>query len=88
MSRKIKTAEQIADATEDKYGLANIRAINRIYRDQDESHLWPVRNRFNVTERAIRKAREFQRESGCAVYGLEYCYLLDGIMSKIVNSDY
>jgi len=80
----IKTAEQIAFETDYKDGIANIRAINRIYRNQDESHLWPISGRFNVTERAIRKAREFQRASG-AVYGLEYCYLLDDLISKIVN---
>jgi hypothetical protein len=78
------TAEQIAKATDDKDGLANIRAINRLYRLQDESHLYPVFRKFNVTERAIRKAREFQRQTD-AVYGLEYCYLLESIMSKIVN---
>jgi len=80
----IKVAEQIAFETDNKYGIANIRAINRIYRDQDKSHLWPISGRFNATERAIRKAREFQRSSG-AVYGLEYCYLLDHLISEIVN---
>lgn len=82
---EILTAEQIARLTEDKDGLANIRAINKLYRTQDESHLWPIRGRFNVTERAIRKAREFQRHSE-SVYGLEYCYLLETIMSEIVNN--
>ena len=51
------TAEKIAELTDHKDGIANIRAINTLYRAQDESHLWPVRGRFNVTERAIRKAR-------------------------------
>jgi hypothetical protein len=78
------TAEQISSLTENKDGLANIRAINKLYRAQDESRLYPVNGRFNVTERAIRKAREFQRQTD-AVYGLEYCYLLEGIMSRIVN---
>lgn len=79
------TADQIAKATEDKDGPANIRAINKLYRAQDESNLYPIRGDFNVTERAIRKARLFTSQSG-AVYGLEYCYLLEGIMSNIVNS--
>jgi len=82
----MKTAEQINTATEHKNGLANIRAINREYRAQDESHLWPIRGRFNVTERAIRQARKFQTASG-AVYGLEYCYLLDSLQSEIVNNE-
>ena len=79
------TAEQIADMTNCKDGIANIRAINKLYRQQDNSHLYPVNNAFNVTERAIRKAREFQRQSG-ACYGLEYCYLIDSILSDIVNN--
>ena len=77
------TAEKIAELTDHKDGIANIRAINRLYRAQDESHLWPVRGRFNVTERAIRKARKFD----CPVYGLEYCYMLEGIISQIVNGE-
>ena len=80
------TAEQIAEKTENKEGIANIRAINKLYRDQDESHLWPIRNKFNVTDRAIRKARNFQKAAG-GVYGLEYCYLIDHIISEIVNNE-
>jgi len=82
----IKTAEQIANETDSKDGLSNIRAINKAYRAQDDSHLWPINNRFNTTERAIRQARKMQRESG-AVYGLEYCYMLDRLISAIVNSE-
>ena len=78
------TCEEIASATDDLNGIANIKAINKLYREQDESHLYPTNGRFNATERAIRKARDFQRDSG-AVYGLEYAYLLDGIISEIVN---
>ncbi len=81
---KLLTAEEIARLTDDTEGLGNIRAINKLYRAQDTSDLWPVRGRFNVTERAIRQARNFQRQSG-AVYGLEYCYLLDSLISQIVN---
>ena len=82
----MKTAEQIAKMFEDKDGLANIRAINKYYREHDDSNLWPVFGKFNATERAIRKARLWQQASG-AVYGLEYCYLLEQLISKIVNSE-
>ena len=82
----IKTAEQIANEADDKNGLANIRAINKAYLAQDDSHLWPINNRFNATERAIRQARKLQRDGG-AVYGLEYCYMLDSLISIIVNSE-
>jgi hypothetical protein len=81
---EILTNEKIAELTDDLYGLANIRAINKLFRQQDESRLYPINGRFDCTERAIRKARAFRREAG-AVYGLEYCYLIDGIISQIVN---
>ena len=81
----MKTAEQIALETDDKNGLANIRAINKAYRLQDKSNLWPINNRFNVTERAIRQVRKFSAEIG-GLYGLEYCYALESAMSHIVNS--
>ena len=80
------TAEQIAKLTDDLEGLANIRAINKLYRAQDDSHLWPINNDFNVTNRAIRKLnRDYTRHNG-AIYGLEYCYCLENIMSQIVNN--
>jgi len=78
--------EEIAEKTDHLTGMANIRAINREFRAQDESHLWPVDGRFNATEREIRQAREFRRLSGGSVYGLEYCYLLDELLSSIVNA--
>ena len=40
------------------------REIRKKFRAQDESHLWPVCGRFNVTERAIRKVREQERANG------------------------
>ena len=79
------TAEQIAKLTDDKDGRANIRAINKIYRGQDESNLWPTLGKFNVTERAIRQSRAYQRSYG-PIYGLEYCYHLESLLSNIVNN--
>ena len=84
----MKTAEQIAASTDDKDGLANIRAINKLYRDQDESHLWPINGEFNATERAIRRIRELNRIGACINPGLEYCYALEGELSQIVNAGY
>jgi len=78
------TEEQIANQAEIYNGRANIAEINRLYRAQDESHLFPICGKFNATERAIRKARKFQSEAG-AVYGLEYCYLLSELISEAVN---
>lgn len=83
---EILTPEQIANATEDLEGQANIAGINKLYREQDESHLWPINNSFNVTERAIRRARKFKAETGPS-YGLEYAYIIDSMLSDIVNDE-
>jgi hypothetical protein len=77
------TPEQIADRADRFNGRANIAAINRLFRRQDESHLWPIRNRFNATERAIRRLRR----DGYYCGGFEYAYALDSEISRIVNSD-
>ena len=74
------TPYEIAKLTDDLEGVNNIKAINKIFRKQDESHLWPISGRFNVTNRAIRKARKFD-----PCYGLEYCLLIDHIISEAVN---
>ena len=80
-------AEEIAKLTQDLDGLANIRAINKLYREQDESHKWPICSRFNVTDRAIRRVRKHCQQAG-PLYGLEYCYSLEAALSDIVNSNY
>ena len=49
--------------------------------------MWPISGKFNVTERAIRKARWLTRETGEKQTGLEYCYTLEMIMSEIVNNE-
>jgi hypothetical protein len=83
---KYLTAEQIAKKAEHLDGLANKAMINRLYRAQDDSHLWPIRNEFNATERAIRQSRRFQRESGIFLVGLEYAHFLETRIGEIVNS--
>jgi hypothetical protein len=79
------TPEQIAKYTDDLNGVANIKAINKMFRDQDESNLWPISGKFNATNRAIKKAQWFCRETGESKYGLEYALLIDSILSEIVN---
>ena len=79
-----KTAEQIARDVEHLDGLAELKAINKAYRAQDESHLWPISSKFNATDRAIRQARVFHNANGYTG-GLEYCYMLDGLLTDIVN---
>lgn len=58
--------------------------IRKKFRAQDESHLWPVCGRFNVTERAIRKVREQERANG-SLSEEEYELALDRMISLIVN---
>jgi hypothetical protein len=78
------TAEQIWKRAGDYSGNPR-KVINKLFRLQDDSHLWPVSGRFNVTERAIRKARWFERESGCMLDDLEYALFIESECSRIVN---
>jgi nitroreductase len=82
------TPYQIAERAERYDGRANIAAINALFRRQDESHLFPIRGRFNATERAIRRLRRLAREGLVLVPGLEYALALDAEISALVNGDY
>lgn len=64
----------------------SVRQINQLFREHDESHLWPICGRFNATERAIRRVREVMRSNG-ATGGFEYALLLDEEIGKIVNEE-
>lgn len=68
-------------------GKLNRALINRFFRKQDESHLWPICGRFNVTERAIRRLQRLQRDGLCVNDGLEYALALDGVISELVNGE-
>ena len=58
------------------------RVINAYFRANDESHKWPICNKFDATERAIRRLRR----SGMYPHGgLEYFCALDAEISRIVN---
>ena len=60
-----------------------VRTINAYFRANDESHKWPIDNRFDVTGRAIRRLRK----TGMFTHGgLEYFLALDAECSRIVNS--
>ena len=79
----MKTAEQILTVAECKSGtaLGQIRIINKLYRKQDESHMWPIRGKFNVTERAIRRTR------GSCDCPYSYALTLEQEISLIVNNE-
>lgn len=57
------------------------RVINSYFRANDESHKWPICNKFDATERAIRRLR-----GHCPHGGLEYFLALESELSRIVNS--
>lgn len=61
------------------------RAINKHFRTTDESNLWPICGKFNATERAIRRVRRFQAQTGTPIEGLEYWLALESELSNIVN---
>ena len=75
---------EIADEAAKYKGRANIAAINRQFRQQDESHKWPIQGMFNATERAIRRLRRTYRHEE-PIYGLAYALALDAEISRIVN---
>ena len=77
---------QIADACEHLDGPANIRAINELYRRQDESHKWPISGKFNATSRAIRRVRTLSQDV-VGMHGLEYSLAIDAELSNIVNGE-
>ncbi len=62
----------------------DIILINRFYRKIDESHLYPVRNRFNVTERAIRKVRVYAGQTEIDT-PQAYFDWMESVISEIVN---
>jgi hypothetical protein len=80
---KLKSAEQIMTIawTKSDTRLGQIRVINRLFRRQDDSDKWPIRGRFNVTERAIRRVR------GTCDSPESYALALEREMSIIVNDE-
>lgn len=64
----------------------SVRQINAYLRKNDDSHLWPIRGRFNATERAIRRVRRLRRQ-GLDIYdGLEYYLTVEREICEIVNA--
>ena len=66
---------------------ANRTAINRLFREQDDSHLPPIRGRFHVVDRAIKQAQRWMNESGVDMAGLEYALFLHDAETRIVNNE-
>lgn len=71
--------------TQDEICAMSKRAINKHFRTTDESNLWPICGKFNATERAIRRVRRFQAQTGTPIEGLEYWLVLESELYNIVN---
>lgn len=81
----ILTAEQIVSQSETNTSLGTRRKINKLFREQDDSHLWPVSGKFNVTDRAIQRAYKIEQANG-TMSPLEYALFIEAESSRIVNS--
>lgn len=81
------TIKEISEQAERATTTRGNRAIiNRLFREKDQSKLYPIMGRFNVTERAIRQIQRFERESGDYFGGYEYAYMLECKIDWIVNN--
>ena len=83
------TAEKICKLGE-MYSNSNLgfkRVVNKLFKAQDDSHKWPIKNAFNATNRAIGRAKRYEKQSGIELTGLEYCYFVESEISKIINSE-
>ena len=63
-----------------------VRQINRLFRQHDDSHKWPICGRFNATERAIRRLRHLCAQGLVLSAGDEYA-ALDSEINLIVNEE-
>lgn len=89
MDKEILTAEQIVVESEKiaqtDTNRAIRRQINKLFREQDSSKLYPIRNNFHATNRAIGRARRHERLSGVEMEPLEYALFLDLQISSMGN---
>lgn len=67
--------------------LSDVRKVNRRLRKIDNSNLWPIRGRFNVTERAIRRVRQLRRDGLGIDSRVEYHQVVENEIGQIVNDE-
>lgn len=78
--------KSIREMTDSEINDLSIREINALMLKEDNSSLFPICGRFNVTKRAIRKLRTLRQKGMEVNPGLEYYLSLNDIISNIVNS--
>lgn len=76
----ILTAEQIVKISK------NRKEVNEMFYKQDDSHLWPIRGRFNVTKRAIGRIRRAERDGLQLDDLLAYALTIEQVTTEIVNN--
>ena len=79
--REIFTAEQIVKLS------SNRKEVNQLYYQQDDSNLWPIRGKFNVTKRAINRIRKAEKEGLVFDDLLAYALTIESEISEIVNNE-
>lgn len=77
----ILTAERIVKMSK------NRTEVNRLFLHQDDSHLWPICGKYNVTKRAINRIRRLEREGLEFDDLLAYALTIEQITSEIVNNE-
>jgi predicted transcriptional regulator len=75
------TAEKIAAMSETKSD------VNRLFLTQDDSDLWPISGKFNVTKRAINRIKRLQAQGLIFDSLLSYALAIEQITSEIVNDE-
>ena len=86
MSATSGHAAVIAEAA-DPDAFDTFATVRAKMRAEDESHKGPVCNRFNATERAIRRVYKYLQEGGVIESPLEYYAAIDAEISQIVNAE-
>lgn len=62
------------------------KAVEHSLLESDESHLWPIRNRFNVTKRAIGRVKRLIRAGLVVDSPDDYETIIEAEISEIVNN--
>jgi hypothetical protein len=69
------------------YTLSELKTANQYLRGVDQSNLWPINGRYNVTNRAIRHVQVAIRH-GLVIDSIEdYVAIVEEEISIIVNSE-